>query len=292
MMPMKPDSEDDPSYDIFKQVELSSLEVVEENAPKRPAVKPPPRSSHRWNRKRRVMVALFAGSSLIALAASGISLIRSSSKPQPVVTINTQSLDNGTLNQLTVADGGTSRQQLTISPDTLFLNSVTINKDLTVMGQTNLQSSVSIANGLAIGGDLSVNGEISAGNLNVGSVNMSSLRLSGNLEFGGHLSPTGAVPSIRSSVAAAGGSVTIDGNDTSGTITVLIGNGKIITGEMAIITFRSAFPITPKVQLTPLSASASKLDYFVTRTAGFFTIEATSLPTAGSSYIFDYFVTQ
>lgn len=294
---MEPGSEKDSKYDVFRQ-DTSALEVAEEKLPDQPANTPPPTPKRNPERKRRIIGALLVAAVILALAASGISLIRSSSPQDTTVTINTQSLDNGTLNQLTADAGGTSKPQLTISPDTLFQNNVTVNKNLTVNGEANLQSAVNIDQGLTvggnvgIGGNLSVTGQISAGILNVGTVTMDSLKLSGNLDFNGHLTPTGAVPAIRPSVAISGGSATIVGSDTAGTVTLVIGTNPAVTGEMAVITFRSAFTGTPKVQLTPTSNAAAKLDYFVTKSAGYFTIEASSIPVAGGTYSFDYFVTQ
>lgn len=293
-MEEKPDG--DKNYDIFRQ-DLETLEVAEEHVPKK-VVGVSPSKKSRPTRKRRVVFGIFL-TILFTILVLGITFfVRSRPKQPTTITINTQSLDNGTLNKISLSAEGETKQQLTISPDTLFLNSVSINKDLTVKGQTYLQSSLTIdkeltvGGNVGVGGNLSVTGQISAGNLNVGSVTISSLRLSGDLEFGGHLIPTGAVPTIKPDVAASGGSATIVGNDTAGTITITTGGGIGVIGEMAIVTFRSPYSGTPKVQLTPVSASASKLDYFVTRSSGFFTIEATSIPATGSSYVFDYLVTQ
>lgn len=227
------------------------------------------------------------------------------SEPPKSVIINTQSLDAGTLNQLTSQLGpGNVKQQLTISPDTLFKNNVDIEKNLTVKGKTLLQDAVTVSNDLtvttqlkvgsntSIGGNLNVNGQISAGTINVGSITLNSLRLSGDLAFSGHVLTTGPVPSAKAGVASGGGSTTINGNDTSGTITIKMGNSPLPAGETAIVTFGTRFSSVPRVQLTPVSLPASKLDYFVTKTPGFFTVESTSQPTAGESYSFDYFVSQ
>lgn len=293
-MDQKPEGSSD--YDIFRQ-ESVGLDVAEENtAPKMIKIPGAPKKG-RWSKKRRLL-SLLAIAVLLALLFAAIRYVRSVSKPEPTVVINTQSLDNGTLNQITAENGATDgTQQLTITPDTLFHNNVTVSKDLLVSGKTTLQSALNVARDLAVGGNttvggnLSVTGQISAGTLNVGTVNMSTLQLSGNLELRGHLVPTGPAPTVKTSVAAAGGTARIDGTDTAGTITIVI-SGAVPAGEMVIVTFNTAFNGTPKMQLTPASNAAAKLDYFVTKTAGFFTIEASSVPTPGSTYIFDYFVTQ
>lgn len=293
-MDQKP--EDSSDYDIFRQ-ESVGLEVAEENTAPKMIKLPAAPNRNRWS-KKRIIFTLLAVIAVLALLTAVILYIRSSSKPEPTVVINTQSLDNGTLNQLTTENGAADgKQQLTITPDTLFHNNVTINKDLLVNGRTTLQSALNVARDLAVGGNttvggnLSVTGQISAGNLNVGTVSMGTLQISGNLELRGHIVPTGPVPTIKTSVAAAGGTARIDGTDTAGTITIVMA-GAVPAGEMVIVTFNTAFNATPKLQLTPVSNAAAKLDYFATKTAGFFTIEAASLPTPGSTYIFDYFVTQ
>ncbi len=164
--------------------------------------------------------------------------------------------------------------------------------NLAIKGTTTFQGAVGINSNLAVRGSLSVGGVLSAGSLNVGSLGVSTINISGNLNFAGHIVPSGASPSVKSSVAANGGSVTIDGNDTAGTITINIGSGAVLPGELAIINFRSAFTGTPKVQLTPINSQASALNYYATRSPTFFTVETSSPPVAGASYVFDYLITQ
>ncbi len=293
------DENDNKDYEIFKD-ELDSIEVAEENPAKQHKLEPPKSTRKFFRGKQQMIIIALVLLCIVAIIAGTLFAItkKPNKKAETTYIINTQTLDNGTLNQLVAENGGTGKQQLTISPDTLFQNSVTINKDLTVKGQTFLQSAVTISKDLGVngnvgvGGNLSVNGLITAGNLNVGSVTIGNLRLSGDLEFNGHLMPKGAVPTIKASTAAASGTATIEGSDTVGSLTITVGGSPFITGEMAVITFRTKFSGNPRVQLTPASAAASKLDYFVTQSAGFFTIETTSLPTAGGTYSFYYFVTQ
>lgn len=226
---------------------------------------------------------------------------------QPVpVTINTQSLDNGTLNKLTVQAGPENQttQQLTIEPETLFKSSVEVQGslkaqgdlevggNLNVRGTTTLQGAVGINSNLAVRGSLSVGGTLTAPSLNIGNLGATNINASGSLSFGGHLIPSGSVPSAKPSLAASGGTVTISGNDTAGTVTITIGGGAVQTSEMAIITFATRFTTTPKVQLTPINAAASALNYYATRNAGFFTIETSTVPSNGAQYVFDYLVTQ
>lgn len=247
---------------------------------------------------------------LIALALLAVGLLIGHQKAttkttETKVTVNTQSLDNGTLNTLTTKGSpDKTKQQLTISPDTLFINnvevqqSVTVDKglsvgdNLAVSGTTTLQGAVGINSSLAVRGGLSVGGSVTAGSLGVGSISATSLSLSGDLTIGGHIIPSGTAPSVKPSVADGGGTVVISGNDTAGTVTITTGGGASLAGELAIITFHSKFSSTPKVQLTPINPAASALNYYATRAVSFFSINTSSAVAPNTEYVFDYLVTQ
>ncbi len=295
-------------YELESTLEEPSVTQLQSNDPLgSPVAAPDPGRKRPGSLKPAIFIA--AGvMMLILIVFLAITLLKKPATkpvvPTPVV-INTQSLDNGTLNKLTPAAGpNETKQQLTISPETLFKNSVQIQgslkteKDLDVggnlaiKGSTTLQGAVGINSNLAVRGALSVGGILSAGSLNVGSLGVSTINISGNLNFAGHIIPSGARPSVKPSAAANGGSVTIDGNDTAGTITIKIGSGGVIAGELVIVNFRSAFATTPKVQLTPINSEASALNYYATRSPTFFTIETSSVPAVGASYVFDYLITQ
>lgn len=262
------------------------------------------------NGSHRTGYAVAAGVLLIlTLILIGFFLTRS--KPDDVkitptpITINTQTLDSGTLTKLTIQSGAAeTRQQLTISPETLFKNGVTVqgalraNQSLEVGGTLDVQKSVTLRDSVSIGrslvvrGSVTVGGVLSASSLNVGTLSVASVDASGSLNFGGHLVPRGPQPSAKSSVATSGGTVTVSGNDTAGTVTITVGNGQLNSGELAIITFTTPFTTTPKVQLTPINAASAKITYYASRNSGFFTIETATIPTTDASYVFDYLVTQ
>ena len=242
----------------------------------------------------------------------GVGLFVRSIKPtKPVsptvvpVTINTQTLDNGTLNKLAPpGPGTTTKAQLTIAADTLFKNSVQVQGDtklgknadvggnLNIAGTTTLQSAVSVNSNLAVRGSLSVGGTISAGSLNVGSLGVTNVTASGNVNFGGHLVPTGTAPVIRTGVGTGGGTAEISGNDTAGTVIINTGSSPAVAGDFVVVTFHTAFNTTPKVQLTPLNGAAAGLHYYATRSADLMTITTDSVPTSNTTYSFDYLVTQ
>jgi hypothetical protein len=240
---------------------------------------------------------------LLILLIYGVSkMAMKDEKRQPAaqpITINTQNLDNGTLNKLTTTGTPTeTKTQLTISPDTLFKSdvhvqgSLQVDRNLEVKGTTTLQGATSINSNLAVRGSVSVGGTLSAPALNIGTLTTTSINVTGSISFGEHLVPTGSTPSVTASKAALGGSVQISGNDTAGTITISTGTGAPLAGEMANIHFRKAFGSTPKVQLTPINAESAALRYYAARSAGFFTINTGTAPTTQTSYTFDYLVTQ
>lgn len=292
--------------------EDTSLEVTEPTVVQQQSLQPAPPAKKPRRRKKRQVIAV-AGT-VLATAAVGMSayslLQQKQEKPETTYVINTQSLDNGTLNELTAQADGSIKQQLTISPDTIFKNSVTVQgpatveNDLTVRGRTVLQGPTSIENDLSVNrsltvvgntsvaSNLNVNGQISAASLTVGSLTISSINLSSNLNFAGHLIPNGPSPSPRASTAAGGGSVTVSGNDTSGTIVINTGGNFMTAGELAIVTFQTPFNTTPKVQLTPVNDAASALNYYATRSATFFTVSSSTAASQNRQYVFDYLVTQ
>ena len=258
---------------------------------------PPKRRKHLWRIGAIVVV-------ILAIGVTILTLVNHKTKPQSTVIINTQSLDNGTLNQLTKKSGEPAQTQLVIAPNTTFKNDVTVQgastvqKDLSVNGALHVQgngrfdSNLAAAKNVTVGGGLTVSGLITAGGLSVGTLTISTINLSGNVSFGGHLIPSGTAPSAKASVASVGGTVRVDGNDTAGTVVIDTGHGSAIAGEIAILTFRTPFSTSPKVQLTPLNDASSKVNYFVTRSATFFTVDASSVLSPDTEYAFDYLVTQ
>lgn len=285
---------------------LAFVQRSSTNSPNQPAV--PNRSLPHF--KRTLVISSLAVLMLVCLVTLGTILLvnkPTTNRPTTVapITINTQNLDNGVLTKIiNQAAPNETRPQLTVEPDTLFKKSVAVNGSLAttsnlevggnenIKGTSTIQGAVGINSNLAVRGALSVGGALSAGSLNVGSLAVSNVNASGNLSFGGHLVPSGPAPTATASVAAAGGTVSIEGNDTAGTVTVHVGNGSPLAGELAIVSFKTAFAGSPKVQLTPINGAAAGLSYYATRSAGFFTINSASTPASDGTYVFDYLVTE
>jgi cytoskeletal protein CcmA (bactofilin family) len=245
---------------------------------------------------------------VIVAAIGGGILLASKSKPKASpsqITINTQSLDAGTLTKLTNEAGtNPTKQQLAVTPDTVFKNNVQVvdgistNKnlsvggDLSVSGNTNLQGPAVVDGNLAVRGALSVSGSLSAASLNVGSLSVGAVTTSGNVNLGGHLVPSGSVPAVRASSAAGNGTAAVSGNDTAGTITITTGNGPFSPGELVILNFTNSFSATPKVQLTAINGPAADMHVYATRSPGLLTIVTTTAAAPNTTYVFDYFVSQ
>jgi cytoskeletal protein CcmA (bactofilin family) len=243
---------------------------------------------------------------IIGLILFGATTSKPPKKTTTTVVINTQSLDTGTLNKLESQNSasGSVQQQLTITPNTLFKNDVSVQGNLSANGTTTIQGAVALNSGLTVhgglvvssnttvGGNLSVNGVITAGSLNVGSLTLASIQLSGSLTIGGHILTTGSAPTAAANLATSGGTVSVSGNDTSGTVTINVGNDALQAGELAVITFHSPYSATPNVQLTPITGPSAALQYFVTRSSSYFSINSALAPTKDGAYVYDYLVTQ
>lgn len=307
-------------------MEDSSLEHVEtvaiddssdanslNNAPQPPVNSKPPKPFRSFPHINwRVVIIIFAFLLLSGIAANVAISRKKTNSTTKTINVTTQTLDNGTLTKLSKQLGrnGEVNQQLTITPSTLFKSDVTvqgsntINGDLFVKGSSTLLGPVatgsnlsvggglSVARNASIGGSLSVSGSITAGSLNVGSINLTNLSLAGNITVGGHIISTGTQPTVRASVAAGNGSASIAGNDTSGVVTINTGNGEVLAGELAVINFRTTYGLAPRILLTPVNPESAQLSYYVTEAAQLFTIDTATVPAKNTQYKFNYLVVQ
>jgi hypothetical protein len=131
--------------------------------------------------------------------------------------------------------------------------------------------------------------------LNVsGKTTLSKLTVTGDVSIAGILKVTGHIvsngsASTASTAPAAGtdATVTIDGNDTAGTITIVTGENPS-EGALAAIQYRQSYNKNPKVSLTPGNREASQLHYYRTSTVNELFIESSNAPQAYTTYIFDY----
>ena len=104
----------------------------------------------------------------------------------------------------------------------------------------------------------------------------------------GHIVSGGNIPQIASGAqAGSNASVSIEGNDTAGTVTITTGSGAA-TGELATITFNAPYSKAPRITLTPINASSAQAQYYVERSLGSFQVRAAGGVAPGTTYVFDY----
>lgn len=116
--------------------------------------------------------------------------------------------------------------------------------------------------------------------------------IAGDLTVNGHLVSGGDTPTaVAEAAAGTGATVTVSGNDTAGTITIVTGSAPT-PGDLAKITFKKPYTSVPRVNLTPTSAAAAGLEYFYEATPTDMRVKANSTPTAQKTYIYTYFVIQ
>ncbi|HET7320546.1 MAG TPA: hypothetical protein VFI84_03115, partial [Candidatus Saccharimonadales bacterium] len=188
-----------------------------------------------------------------------------------------------------------------IQADNATLNSLTVNgamsaQSINVGGLANV-GSLQVTGSATIGADLMVKGNLT----------VQGLATVQDITINGHIITGGTTPGIQILPAAgsSNASVSIDGNDTSGTITIVSGDAsKAATstspaisgpsaGGLATITFKKAYGKTPRILITPADGkSAPMLVYPSGMSATGFTISLTNIPAPNGTYSFNYFIVE
>lgn len=154
---------------------------------------------------------------------------------------------------------------------------------LAVSGDSNLQGLLNVQRNLTVGGGGSFGGPLSAPSLNV-----QSLQLSGDLQINRHIDAGGGTPGRSNGTAlGSGGTASVGGTDTAGTITLNIG-GSPAAGCFVTVTFAQRFNDTPHILVTPVGSAAAGLNYYVNRNSTSFSLCTTNPASAGTSFSFDY----
>ena len=185
--------------------------------------------------------------------------------------------------------GSTSLQSLGVNGDITATN-VNVRTDLSVAGATRLQGAVTIGQLLTVNNNLSVVGNLAVGGtLTARSFQANNLISENTLTIGGHIITAGAAPQVgRGSAVGSNGSVSISGNDASGTVAVNTGTGAG-NGLLAQVAFRTSYPTIPHVVITPVGGNVGS--FYITRSAGGFNIYVANALSPGG-YAFDYIVLQ
>jgi cytoskeletal protein CcmA (bactofilin family) len=179
--------------------------------------------------------------------------------------------------------GGLSLPSVTVGGVSSF-GQAQINGTLSVAGDTNLQGQVTIEK------NLTVSGSGSFGTLSASQFSVSSLQLTGDLTISHHIVFSGSAPSRSNGGAlGSGGTASINGSDTGGTVAVNTGGGPAI-GCFVTINFAQKFNSTPRVIISPSNSFAGSLEYYTTRSTTSFSLCTNSSPAAATNYVFDYIV--
>ena len=168
-------------------------------------------------------------------------------------------------------------------------SNLTARNDVTVAGTSRLQGTTTVSglltveNSASVAGNLNVGGTLSTNSLQTGSLTIDSA-----LILGGKIISSGGAPSVSPGPAAgSNGSVSISGNDTAGTVGFNAGAGAG-NGIVAKVTFRSSYPATPRVVITPVGNVGS---FYISRNSTGFSIGIGNAAPPGG-YVFDYIVVQ
>jgi cytoskeletal protein CcmA (bactofilin family) len=260
---------------------------------------------------------------IIGAAVATVSYLNGKKTP-PAAELATQTLTQDALKTLANSDAtiGNAAQTLTVQGNAVFDGQVLVRSNLnvagniqlggqllapslTVSGNTNLNAtqinSLQVAQNTAIQGtttlrDLNVAGAATFGNtVTASQITVTRLILSGNavLQVPNHIAFTGPSPSrtgIDTNALGAGGTASINGSDTTGTININSGNSPG-SGCFIRMNFNQAFTGTPHVLISPVNSGAGSLDYYVTRTSTGFSLCSNNAPPANQVFAFDYFVT-
>jgi len=258
---------------------------------------------------------------LIIIIAVGFTLvsIQSNKKAVAPTTINTQELTTEDLKKIggTNSSVGDPKQTLSVESNAIFAGKVLIRDSLDVAGGIKIGGSISLAgltvagtssfdqiqgNNLSISGDANIQGQLTVqktltttggasfgGPISAPQITVQSFQLVGDFQITRHIDAGGGTPGKSDGNLGAGGTSSVSGTDTAGTITINTGGGGA-SGCIVTVNFAQAFNGTPHVILTPVGSGGANSNYYVTRTTNSFTVcIATAVP-GGINFSFDYIV--
>lgn len=275
----------------------------------------------RFLRAINVYFLIFIIIVIVSIAFTVVNYLNANNDTPPP-SIAEQELTEDALQQLANSDAtvGNNSQTLTIKGNaiidgqTLMRGNLNIagnlqtggsiqGPNLTISGTSNLGTaqinSLQVAQNLTNQGNVAINGSLSvagtssfSGAMTASRITVTDLILSGNasLQIPNHLRFTGPTPNRTPGNALGnGGSVSIQGSDTSGTVNVNTGNSTQ-AGCFTNVTFSQGFTTSPRVIVSPVEYAAGLTDYYVTRSQSGFSICTSTPAPANSSFGFDYFI--
>jgi cytoskeletal protein CcmA (bactofilin family) len=282
--------------------------------------KPPKQQIKGFFGKINIYLLLFVFVIIIAIVVTGISYLRSKSVEQKQTQIVTEPLSQEALDQLRQTDVkvGDPKQVLSVESNAVFAGRVLIRGGLEVAGEIKSTSPLSV-NGLTVTGNtilsetqasvlqvtsnatiqgqlnvqnnLSVSGSGSfGGSLTASKLNVENLQINGDLQFTRHLDAGGGSPSKSDGTAlGAGGTSSVSGTDTAGTVAINTGGGTS-AGCFVTVTFNQKYNDTPHVVITPVGIAGGSVNYYISRNTTSFSICTANAAPSGQSFAFDYIV--
>ena len=179
--------------------------------------------------------------------------------------------------------GSMSLAGLTVSGEANFdqiqANKLSVSGDVGIQGQLTVQKNLTVSGGGSFGGGISAP-----------VVSTQSLQINGDLQFSRHLDAGGGTPSKTNGGAlGAGGTASISGSDSAGTVNINIG-GSPAAGCFVSVTFVNPFNSTPHMAISPVGGGAGGLNYYIDRSSSGFSICSVNAAGPGTSFAFDYVV--
>jgi len=163
------------------------------------------------------------------------------------------------------------------------------------IGNLNVQGSVMVAGNINAIGDISIGGNLTVdGNVTVaGDLSVAGTVTVGNLVVNGHISTGGDLPTVSVLPAAgSGATISIEGNDAAGALTITTGAQQIEQGDIAKILFVKKYDREPRVVITPVGRESAVLGGYVSQTTEEFVLGASTQPEPNKTYKFNYFIVE
>jgi cytoskeletal protein CcmA (bactofilin family) len=288
----------------------------EAQAPNPQKLKP---SDHLRNLISRFNIYLLLFVFILILAIGAVIIAaQQNNKEAKKGNITTQELTQDVLDKLKSSDAtvGDVKQTLSVESNAIFAGKVLIRESLDVAGTIRVGGNLSLpgivvsgnssfdqiqANNLSISGDTSIQGGLNiqktltvsgggsfGGTLSAPQLNIQTLQLSGDIKLNRHIDAGGGTPTRSNGGAlGSGGTTSVNGSDTAGTVTINTGTGPA-AGCFITVSFSQKFNATPHVVITPVGSAAASLNYYISRSTSNFSICSTNAAPASSSFSFDY----
>jgi hypothetical protein len=255
---------------------------------------------------------------LIAGLVSFVSYQKSKQNEKNEASVTTEPLSQEALDKLRQTDVkvGDPKQILSVESNAIFAGKVLIRDSLEVAGQIKVggplnlpgisvsgsstfdqvqmnnvqvsgsaivQGQLSVQNNVAVSGSLTVGGTLSAGRLNI-----ETLQINQDVQFSRHIDAGGGTPGkVDGSALGAGGTSSVSGTDTAGTININTGGGTS-PGCFVTISFAQRFNAVPHIVITPVGAAAAGINYYINRSQTSFSVCTTNAAPGGQNFAFDY----